>query len=1072
MHGSPRRAGFALGVALLMGLFAAPLAAQQTTGKIEGRVFDAQSGQPLAGAQVTVVGTTLGNITNADGYYFVNNVPAGLHDIQAQYIGYQTVTVQDQRVLAGQTFTVDFRLPQTAVALEAITVQGETNPLVPRDQVLTKAVVTGDVAQAIPVENVRAVVTLQPGVVETGDHRGQVIRGGRPGEAAVYVDGVLVRNFNAGQQSGITLQTNSVEEIDVLVGGYGAEYGQAQSGVINLVSRGGGTDFSGNVGIETDQHGIGNTFGYTRAEANVSGPILGEKLGFSLGVTAIGEEDARPTFSGADAGTITARLSDDRTVTVPIAPTRFFRETGEVETRVIGEDTVFLRGYEELTDLEGRKPWNNGDQYNVNLTFRGSPVTGTRYNLGATVSRDQRRFYSVTWPFRPQSQPARRDKSYLIRGGLEQQLFQRADQGAVVRVNLGYQSDHSIQGFLGETLADTAAVRDDQKWPMFGDFLGFTFDDFQFPFEDSFTLERYMARVDSMRADPSLNYLFPFEALGFTPSEASEQFSARGTPDNPFGLNDIFGSGFTGFAQRREKTFSVNAHLDWQANRVNRIGIGAEIYKKDIENVGSSSSFASALSTVSTTAPTFQNVYEASPVIAGFYAKDRLDLGEIVVELGARVDMFDSDVQYPEIPGFFLPVTVQGQTIQPKFIEQERQWQFSPRLGVGFPVTENTQFRLSYGHFTQVPALHHLFGGVTGDLNKTNPNAVFGRPIEFGRTIGYEAGFTHSFNENTVVDISGYNREKQGDVAYRTGLVDLPGKGPTTVRFLTNADFGYSRGVDTRLTRRFSNAFSMQLSYSYLTSRSTGSDPNTYLTTIGRQTDPVTGEPVPPPQSTFPTDFDQAHTISAAGTLNVPTDYAMDSRWANLLFRDIHATLAFQARSGLPYTRTNTEGATSAINGPDPRFIEPVNASRLPWSYISNARVGRNFNLAGNALTLYVDGRNLLNAKNQNEVFSATGSTSNPGSTYLQSAYRGTNRDFGGDLVIADVPNAQARVYLERREALFSDGEPDGILTEAEAARSAMQSFVTGGFGSDLGVFLPYFLGQPRQFRLGLEWHF
>src|SRR5690606_38806318 len=67
-----------------------PVAAQQTTGRIQGRVTDAQTGQPLVGASVIVVGTNYGNITNEEGYYFINNVPAGVHDIQAQFLGYRT----------------------------------------------------------------------------------------------------------------------------------------------------------------------------------------------------------------------------------------------------------------------------------------------------------------------------------------------------------------------------------------------------------------------------------------------------------------------------------------------------------------------------------------------------------------------------------------------------------------------------------------------------------------------------------------------------------------------------------------------------------------------------------------------------------------------------------------------------------------------------------------------------------------------------------------------------------------------------------------------------------------------
>ena len=94
--------------------------AQASTGKIQGRVVDAQTGQPIAAAQVEVVGTNRGNITNDEGFYFINEVPAGLMDIRAVSIGYGTVVVNDQRVLAGQTLTQNFQLAPSAVEIEAI----------------------------------------------------------------------------------------------------------------------------------------------------------------------------------------------------------------------------------------------------------------------------------------------------------------------------------------------------------------------------------------------------------------------------------------------------------------------------------------------------------------------------------------------------------------------------------------------------------------------------------------------------------------------------------------------------------------------------------------------------------------------------------------------------------------------------------------------------------------------------------------------------------------------------------------------------------------------------------------
>src|SRR5688572_1991678 len=99
--------------AMFIALFARPIAAQET-GKVQGRVTDAASGQPIAGAQISITGTRLGNITNPEGFYFINNVPAGLHDFTAQFIGYQSVSIRQQRVLSGQTITLDFKLTQSA----------------------------------------------------------------------------------------------------------------------------------------------------------------------------------------------------------------------------------------------------------------------------------------------------------------------------------------------------------------------------------------------------------------------------------------------------------------------------------------------------------------------------------------------------------------------------------------------------------------------------------------------------------------------------------------------------------------------------------------------------------------------------------------------------------------------------------------------------------------------------------------------------------------------------------------------------------------------------------------------
>ncbi len=264
----------AVATALLLAFTAPGLFAQLSTGKIEGTVRDKDTGQPLQGAQVTVMGTRLGNVTNADGYFFILNVPPGRRDITFTYTGYQKTTLAQQLILAGQTTTVDASLSSTVVQLEGITIAAEAEPLVPRDNTATKQRLTAERLDETPATRLEDMLTLEAGVQIGGRDamgRGLRIRGGRLGEEGMVVDGVMVRNFTANpfrtgqgwifdQEVGSTSEdatplefsTESVEEVDIITGGFQAEYGNAQAGIINIVTKEGGADLDGSARITTD----------------------------------------------------------------------------------------------------------------------------------------------------------------------------------------------------------------------------------------------------------------------------------------------------------------------------------------------------------------------------------------------------------------------------------------------------------------------------------------------------------------------------------------------------------------------------------------------------------------------------------------------------------------------------------------------------------------------------------------------------------------------------------------------------------------------------------------------------
>src|SRR5215207_8763182 len=224
--------------AVALGFGAGSLLAQGSTGKIEGRVRD-QAGAPIANAQVFIVGSAFNALTNPQGYYFINNVPAGTYSVRAAFIGYKSTQVDGVKVLAGQTGTVDVQLEQTAVQIDEITVVTNTQPLVPRDEVTTKQRVDGAFADALPVDNLNQVLQLQPGVLQDTDG-GLTIRGGRETQNATYVDGVPTQagyrgdTFAGSLGTSLAISTNSFEEASVTTGSPSAEFGNATGGIVSI----------------------------------------------------------------------------------------------------------------------------------------------------------------------------------------------------------------------------------------------------------------------------------------------------------------------------------------------------------------------------------------------------------------------------------------------------------------------------------------------------------------------------------------------------------------------------------------------------------------------------------------------------------------------------------------------------------------------------------------------------------------------------------------------------------------------------------------------------------------------
>jgi hypothetical protein len=983
----------------------------QVTGKVTGTVTDSDTGEPLVGAQVVVEGTNLGNVTNEDGYYFINNIPVGLKQLTAQYLGYQTTT-NEQRILAGQTMTLEFSLSSEVVQAEGIVALIEREPLIIRDNTISKTRFTAEETQNLPVDNIESVISLSAGIYE--GQGGFIVRGGRGTESATYVDGALITDFND-QLNTVELSRFAVEEIDVITGGFGAEFGHAQSGIINIVTREGGREYHGNVRFTTDElsDAIEQSYGFNNLQASLGGPIIPDKLTAYGSFEATGAADWFPTSAGFNPAT--GNQLDNSGSTEEILP-------GNRGDRTLGQGklTAFL-------------PWE-------------AKTTGTYL-----YSRDQFENYSASRElFQFTSTSASRAKTHDFILGYDQQIFQTGERSLNLQVRGQYHLSKFYSGIplsvaMAEVLQDHfqgncggACVVDEDAFEE--DFLNYRVGDVEFFFEDSLT-----------------NTTFDLPTLGAT------------NPDPVFGQRNLFNTGRPGsegqplfgfpsiFTKQNERRYGMRVDLDSQLNRVHRGKVGVEWNWINLNHVGPHIDDN-----------VFADVWDVDPMVGAAYVQDRLDYGDLVIDLGLRWDHWDPNTMFPALPGFVdCSITTLGPTQcrEAAVEEATTKDEIAPRLGVAHPITDATQVRLSFGKFYQLPQLQHFFSSFLTDIQASggNNNISYGNPnLDFIETTAFEAGITHLISDNLVLDVVGYNRDRRG--AIRLDVFQARAIDPELDerRVFVNGDNGNIKGFDLTLNKRYSNYWSTSLAWSLQWARGTTSSPLDWATGsgFGRLFDPLEGQGVllTPPTQLQPEDFDRLHNINWQFTLQFPDDFREGTAFGTV-FKNFGAYLTYNAQSGTPFTRRSAEGQQEPV--------EDLGASRLPWIHSGDIRVQKGFDV-GDALDLSVFGlvQNFLNHENVLVVNSITGLPDVGGTEFEDSRNPQIPGNFLVEGATAGFPLALDNVLAEWQDEFSrQDLNGDGTITLAES----QETFFRGNIAVSNSAFN---YGEPRQIRFGAEIRF
>lgn len=993
----------------LMGAFAVMVAlvalsstawAQGTSGTIRGKVTDGTTGDPLAAVNVFVLetdgtATTMGAFTNADGDYVIINVPPGRYMLRATMVGYKTTEVPQLLVTVGVSTQQSFQLEPTVLDVgEVVTVTAERD-MIQRDVAATQQSYSIEEMERMAVSSTQEILQLQTNTLTMTDNfnddipgyydRGleQVhMRGGRNAEVAFMIDGMQVTNLVFGGQAA-TVSPFSLSEMVVMAGGMSAEFGNAMSGVVNMVTREGGRQLDANIevlssefsGAEQDDIRDESSF-----QGYLGGPVpLLNKMTFFLSGSLSGSRD------------YTVK-KDDIVYDLNVDPMDETTRNPAIDYYDMPEDWADYdfathnpyAQREEVTGYNWRIyptdmyagylgfGFSNNWSGMGNLTYKLTP--SMKITLSANVNGSDRTPYTDAW-------------RYSMFWGLPKEYQDTAVWG-VERWNADpkYATDPNYVGDdpqSDQIITNTGLTdfhNEKNRLDMKNQRLAFiwthqlgqsTFYSIRGSYYDYNRAMRVDRFINEDGWVPRFDHLYPAGTSDTTWhfGDAMTQVTLEPTPyvesdddadgGRRYGYFPIGGAGFGSDGSDRyysndyQITRTIKADITSQVTTHHQVKTGVQY------NVPTMDTYDVQLLYLT---PPYITQYRRTPWEMGLYLQDKVEYDFIILNLGVRYDAANAG----EIP-FWIdprnPIDQNGElVVDPSDPETapvktgELRSQFSPRVGVSHPVTERSVIYFNYGHFFQNPIYRNLY--VQGTLEDSVP--LIGNPnMENEKTVSYEFGYKHQFTEIYALEMTMWAKDTSNMVGSETIPAFYNGvSNPYDYTVFLNYDYSSSKGIDLSLIKRYSDYWSARVNYSYMTTQSNRDDPwSGYRSGDELETSPKRPRVL---------GWDQPHRLSSSFSVSIPQGVGPEI-FGVRPFERVNASLIYSAAAGKPYTPTTKE-----------KTLEP-NSGRRPWTFSWSAKLYRDFESFGLRYSVFADVRNLFNRKNVVSVYSRTGKADDPG---------------------------------------------------------------------------------------------
>jgi outer membrane receptor protein involved in Fe transport len=833
----------AVTLCVLVSLLGVVPATSQNVGRIAGTVTEAATGIPLPGANVVVVGSTMGAAADRDGNYYILNVPPGRYEVRASMVGYEATLMIDVVVNAGRTTSIDFHLQDEALEATEVIVTA-TRPDVERDKTATSHIVRFDDVEGLPgVRDISDVLSL------TGDVVDGHFRGGRVGEELYMLQGMGIVNPLDNSAAFMPIMS-AVEEVEVITSGFGAQYGNAQSGVVRISMREGNRNqWDTRFEVRTRAPGRRH-FGPSVFDPNANDYLRLLLLEGDIWLRGDPSADDPQPFYGTMASGLTSYFAGDTLAQLAMAQA-LYQQTRRDVNRQYGHEM----------------------DYSAEIAS-GGPINDRMRMFMALRSQTE-------WSFLPTERP---NVEYQAMGNVVTDLW----EGAALRISGGlahqnnnvFPSVNSVGGYQRWLWDRVAGIRQQQRLNA-----------------------QIGARLTHMISastyyELQLNTLHTSNDIGSSPvpfglpdtvainwAVNTLAFPNNNSPDR---LN--YQLGFDQFHRQRSRTISFDGSFNSQITPAHLLNAGVQInsYLIDVDD------YLNVRST------RLIDRYEARPFEAAAYVQDKMEFQGMIANLGLRFDLWYSGVDY--YTDLYTPFGESDTLGRFTPTEQLREsppvhTRLQPRLGVSFPISESTVFHLNYGSFMQRPSFQYIVSERVG--HQQNNPVILGNPrLRPETTTSYDVGVVQGLGDGFTLDVSGYYKDVKNLIQQAHFIDDRAGY---QVSSYFNLDYADIRGFRVALSKRSGSLTgSLNYQYSYATGKSptaTAATPIFTRDTTGVVMNDLTNVPT----RDIVLDFDRKHNLIFSATYNTGREWGPSIGTVHPL-GNIGVSVFSSARSGRPYT--------------------------------------------------------------------------------------------------------------------------------------------------------------------------